>query len=94
MDCNDDCHRTQCKTEQFCIAKTTYAYVTLHAQALAALDAAFVGACVAEAALQVAAWGLVANGPRSYLRSPWNCLDLLIVAVGGLQMHMPCLLVV
>jgi hypothetical protein len=51
-------------------------------QALGVLDIAFVGCFALEALLKILAFGFVLNGERSYLRSWWNALDLLIVLLG------------
>jgi hypothetical protein len=61
----------------------------LHA-ALRAADVAFVVLFASEAALKVLARGFAFNGPSSYLRSPWNALDFVIVLGGGcLQQRWP-----
>jgi hypothetical protein len=51
-------------------------------QALGAIDLVFVGCFALEALLKILAFGFVLNGARSYLRSWWNVLDLLIVLLG------------
>lgn len=53
--------------------------------ALHVADNAFVVLFAGEAGLKVLAAGFVANGPGSYLRSPWNALDFAIVVIGGLD---------
>lgn len=50
--------------------------------ALHGADIAFTVLFAAEAAAKAAAAGLVANGPGSYLRNPWNVLDFAVVLIG------------
>jgi hypothetical protein len=51
------------------------------AKALHVLDIFFCIVFGMEALLKVCVMGLVANGPGSYLRSPWNVLDAAVVVV-------------
>jgi hypothetical protein len=46
------------------------------------IDMALVVLFALEALVKILVRGFVANGPGSYLRNPWNMLDLFIVVLG------------
>jgi hypothetical protein len=50
-------------------------------QALAIVDATTTAIFFVEAVLKIVAFGLVFNGPSSYLRSSWNVLDFTIIVL-------------
>lgn len=56
-------------------------------RALRALDIFFTVAFGIEAVMKIMVVGLIFNGPGSYLRSPWNVLDLAVVVIGECLMH-------
>jgi hypothetical protein len=51
-------------------------------KALGVLDTIFAIAFLLEALMKILVKGFVNNGPGSYLKSPWNILDFVIVIVG------------
>ncbi|KAG1668958.1 hypothetical protein FOA52_001002 [Chlamydomonas sp. UWO 241] len=53
-------------------------------EALALMDLIFTILFGVEAIMKIVSFGLLFNGPTSYLRSPWNLLDIFVVAVGVL----------
>ena len=51
------------------------------------IDIVLTSIFVIEVALKVIAFGLLFNGPKSYLRSVWNLLDLVIIALSVSYIH-------
>jgi len=49
-------------------------------------DIAFTSLFLFECILKIVAFGLVFNGKNSYLKSPWNTLDLIITLLSFISM--------
>jgi len=67
-----------------CFDDITVAPGSIKAEVLHGLNIAFTAIFGTEAFMKIIVAGLAFNGSDSYLRSPWNCLDMIVVVVGVL----------